>query len=149
VDELAARGNPGAGATITNVFDFDRNGLANAVDNLIARNNSGTLTKINISDPPAAPTSNDSLSVAIALSIRDPEDLKPVLGTPSDLGDKTIGAALATGSAPTITTEDVAASAVLAESDRYAEAGVIDDELLEELLAGLALSGRAGNGGTK
>ena len=56
-DELAARGNPGAGAAIGNLYDFDRNGIVNAVDSLTSRGNAGTLVKINIGTPPAAPQS--------------------------------------------------------------------------------------------
>ncbi len=57
-DEIATRGNPGFGAAITNLYDFDRSGLVSAVDSLISRNNLGTLTKINIAVPPAAPTAD-------------------------------------------------------------------------------------------
>jgi hypothetical protein len=74
LDELAARGNPGAGATVTNLFDFDRSGLVNAVDNLIARNNAGTLTKINISSPPAAPETTGDGGVALAVSVQSDSD---------------------------------------------------------------------------
>jgi hypothetical protein len=51
-DESAARGNLGAGASITNLFDFDRSGLVNTADVTATRNNLGTLAKI---DLPAAP----------------------------------------------------------------------------------------------
>jgi hypothetical protein len=86
LDELAARGNSGAGATITNLFDFDRSGLVSAVDNLISRNNIGTLTKINLSDPPAAPASSDA-AIALALAAATGESIAPapstVLPTPA------------------------------------------------------------------
>jgi hypothetical protein len=59
LDELAARGNHASGATITNLFDFDRSGLVTATDDLAARNNHGTLTKINLSAPPAAPLARE------------------------------------------------------------------------------------------
>src|SRR5262249_48695172 len=55
-DEIAARNNQGAGATITNLFDFDRSGTVTATDQIISRGNVGTLTKINIPSPPAAPS---------------------------------------------------------------------------------------------
>jgi PhoPQ-activated pathogenicity-related protein len=51
IDELAARNNPGAGATVTNLYDFDRSGVVNATDAITARNNSGTLTKVNLAAP--------------------------------------------------------------------------------------------------
>ena len=74
-DEIAARGNPGFGAAITNLYDFDRSGLVSAVDSLISRNNLGTLTKINIAGPPAAPTGlpasdDEALADAIAVALQ-------------------------------------------------------------------------------
>src|SRR5262249_1409260 len=42
-DEIAARNNQGAGAGITNLFDFDRSGEVSAVDQIIARGNVGFL----------------------------------------------------------------------------------------------------------
>ncbi|REK05549.1 MAG: hypothetical protein DWQ37_23880 [Planctomycetota bacterium] len=68
VDEIAARNNAGFGATVTNLFDFDRSGLVNAVDSISARNNSGLLTKINISDPPAAPAPSGAGDIALGLA---------------------------------------------------------------------------------
>jgi hypothetical protein len=68
-DELAARNNPGAGATITNLVDYDRSGIVSAVDSIAARNNSGTLTKINLTNPPAAPEGDGDAAVATALAI--------------------------------------------------------------------------------
>jgi hypothetical protein len=68
-DELAARNNPGAGATVTNLVDFDRSGIVNATDQIASRGNAGTLTKINITDPPAAPAGDGDSAVATALAI--------------------------------------------------------------------------------
>ena len=65
-DEIAARNNPGFGAAITNLFDFDRNGLVSAVDQIASRNNVGLLTKINITDPPASPLAADQSSLIAA-----------------------------------------------------------------------------------
>jgi hypothetical protein len=75
LDELAVRGNFGAGAGVTNLFDFDRNGLVSALDAILVRGNIGTLTKINVGDPPAAPQ-----GVALAPSaeaLRRPPDPQP------------------------------------------------------------------------
>ncbi|MEX0677546.1 MAG: proprotein convertase P-domain-containing protein [Pirellulales bacterium] len=59
-DEIAVRNNPGLGATIANQYDFDRNGVVNASDQIIARSNGGFITRINISSPPAAPEAGPS-----------------------------------------------------------------------------------------
>jgi hypothetical protein len=71
VDEIATRGNPGAGAAITNLFDFDRSGLVTATDNLIARGNAGTLTKINLAAPPPAPVAAGNFLPSQGLSERE------------------------------------------------------------------------------
>jgi len=53
-DELAARFAPGFNQPITSLVDFDRNGVVNAGDALIARNNVGVLLKLNLPGPAAA-----------------------------------------------------------------------------------------------
>jgi hypothetical protein len=63
VDENGAKTHSGA-ATITNVWDFDRSGLVSSVDSLAARFNSGTLLKINIANPPAAPEAAPAVAVS-------------------------------------------------------------------------------------
>ncbi|REK19312.1 MAG: hypothetical protein DWQ37_01595 [Planctomycetota bacterium] len=52
-DEIAARANPGFGVGVNNPWDYDRSGVVNAVDQIVARNNGGVLTKINLADAPA------------------------------------------------------------------------------------------------
>ena len=56
-DELAARFAPGANQSITSLVDFNRDGVVNAGDALIARNNGGFLLKLNLPAgmPAAAP----------------------------------------------------------------------------------------------
>src|SRR5262249_45230791 len=61
-DEIAARGNQGAGASVTNVFDFDKSGTVTATDQIISRGNVGSTAKINISSPPGAPQVDGSLA---------------------------------------------------------------------------------------
>ncbi|REK09042.1 MAG: hypothetical protein DWQ37_19480 [Planctomycetota bacterium] len=68
-DEIAARNHPGFAIPITNVLDYDRNGLVASVDQISSRNNIGVLTYINLSDPPAAPTATDGESAAIAYAL--------------------------------------------------------------------------------
>jgi len=47
-DELGARFNPGINQPVTSVFDFNRDGVVNAADQLIARNNAGLLLMIDV-----------------------------------------------------------------------------------------------------
>ncbi|REK17413.1 MAG: hypothetical protein DWQ37_06390 [Planctomycetota bacterium] len=81
-DEIAARNNAGFGSAITNLYDFDRTGLVNAVDQIAARNNGGFLTKINITDPPAAPAVSGGANRAnVAVALASPEPSIPGLAT--------------------------------------------------------------------
>ncbi|MEX0675432.1 MAG: hypothetical protein WD063_00055 [Pirellulales bacterium] len=70
-DEIGTRGNTGSGATVTNLYDFNKDGLVNASDQIIVRNNAGFTNRINISSPPAAPTSasDDSSGPAVAFAL--------------------------------------------------------------------------------
>lgn len=52
-DELAVRNASTANAAITSLLDFDRDGLVNIADALIARNNPGVLMKLNLPAPAA------------------------------------------------------------------------------------------------
>ena len=54
-DEVSARNNQGVGATITNIYDFDRNGIVQSADAVSSRNNAGATLKLNLGSPPAAP----------------------------------------------------------------------------------------------
>jgi len=56
IDEQSARAHFGGGATVTNLHDYDRSGVVSGADAQTARNNTGNLPKIAISNPPAAPT---------------------------------------------------------------------------------------------
>jgi|GEM_PF-5650061 len=75
-DELAARFNPGFNQPLTNPYDFDRNRAVNAGDQLIARNNTGLLIKLDLRSPAevaaenlAAAAIRDDSGVAFALAI--------------------------------------------------------------------------------
>jgi hypothetical protein len=70
-DELATRNNIGAGSLITNVFDFDRNGVVSALDPIISRGNAGTLTKINLTSPPASPVDEEGALADLALALAE------------------------------------------------------------------------------
>ncbi len=63
-DEITVRQNPGFGVGLSNSYDFDRNGLVNASDQIIARTNSGFLTRIDLSTP-AAPRRNPPVRLTI------------------------------------------------------------------------------------
>jgi ELWxxDGT repeat protein len=47
-DELGARFNPGINQPVTSIYDFNRDGVVNAADQLIARNNAGLLLMIDV-----------------------------------------------------------------------------------------------------
>ena len=51
-DDLDARNHPGV-ATITNIYDYNKDGFVNASDSLIARGNPGSIRFINIGNPPS------------------------------------------------------------------------------------------------
>ena len=83
-DEIHARSNGGFPAAVTNAFDFDRNGFVNASDQIIARVNGFFLTRINITNPPAAPAApatapatatDDGSSTAVASALAIDEAL--------------------------------------------------------------------------
>jgi hypothetical protein len=59
----------GAGATITNPYDFDRSGVVTSVDSLAARFNAGTVSKIAIGNPPSAPTAAPQAMIEAGLDI--------------------------------------------------------------------------------
>ena len=71
-DEIGVRLHGAYGVSITNVFDFDRNGLVNAADEILARINSGYLYKINVPGSPAplaAPAATPSAGEPSATSL--------------------------------------------------------------------------------
>jgi hypothetical protein len=74
-DETATRNNTGAGAAISNVFDHDRSGAVSMSDAIAARNNLGTLVKINLPAGPPAPemeTAAGQAQLAFALAVLRP-----------------------------------------------------------------------------
>ena len=136
-DEIAARNNAGFGSTITNLYDFDRSGLVNAVDQIAARNNGGLLTKINISDPPAAPALGELASVstsgavAVGLAVPAVETLESSVATVSTSSVST-APSVAVAEPLVVEVERPVANAVLAAAD--AALSDIDDDLLDAIL---------------
>ncbi len=71
VDEVRVRNNqPAMGLSVSNAYDFDKNGRLDAVDMILARNNIGMLSRIQIPTPPP-PSALDSGAVALALAAAD------------------------------------------------------------------------------
>lgn len=87
-DELGVRNNPAAlftNISITNVFDFNRDGAVNTTDALLARNNptnlGNALRLLNLSNPPAAPEAAPLIAPATqavisGLATADPKSLQ-------------------------------------------------------------------------
>ncbi len=65
-DELGARFNPGVNQPVTSVFDFNRDGVVNAADQLVARNNAGLLLMIEIDETLISDSFADALQLAAA-----------------------------------------------------------------------------------
>jgi ELWxxDGT repeat protein len=61
-DQVETRNNQGVALFTANPYDFDRDGLVSATDELIARNNIGFTLKIDLAAPPAAPMAAPSAS---------------------------------------------------------------------------------------
>jgi ELWxxDGT repeat protein len=53
-DQVATRWNQGIAFLVTNVFDFDRDGLVNATDEILTRDNQGYLPLLSSGAPPAS-----------------------------------------------------------------------------------------------
>jgi hypothetical protein len=143
LDEIATRGNAGAGATITNAFDFDRSGLVTAVDNLIARNNSGTLTKINVSNPPAAPQGAVAPSwgsVAMALNLDEAAATVPDSATHQLIaGELPARRTVARTNSASAGTEDIVGALLFESLEPWGAPTTVDDALIEDLLPRLRL----------
>ncbi len=77
VDEISARIHLAFGQSVTNIRDFDRNGLVNADDQIIARTNGGYLYMLSLAPSPVATASASAdeshAAVAAALALRDNE----------------------------------------------------------------------------
>jgi hypothetical protein len=133
LDELAARGNAGSGATVTNLFDFDRSGFVTAVDFVAARTNLGTLLKINLTNPPAVPeahTGNESHAIAAAMASVPAS--APASTRDRAILDLTDALALVDDdSSPAIAS---AASQAPSPAESHVERTLLDDALLDAVL---------------
>src|SRR5262249_55489569 len=138
-DEIAARNNQGAGGTVTNIFDFDRSGTVTASDQIISRNNVGTLTKINISSPPAAPQAmvasarGDGSGAAVASALTLQRSVSRPLEHPWVARRLASEDHVKRASPPSVWDRQAVFAAVN-ESD---EAFELDDELIEALVGRL------------
>jgi hypothetical protein len=142
-DEIAARGNHAAGATITNIYDFDRSGIVNATDDLAARNNHGTLTKINLSASPAAPESGDTEGndASIAAGLMFGDYLSEPLDADSAVAEEVFAVLPRQFLSGSHYTREIALElAIAAAAEQLEQPVVLGDDLLDELLAELVAS---------
>lgn len=130
-DELAARANPGINQGVTSLFDFDRNGVVNAGDQLTARMNFGFLTKIDI---PGAGMPLVANAVASALAIADRVDLAPTFVMREELPRKAQAASLPMAIASLSGHDQLVIELGFAVDQQLVEL-VVDDTLLDTLLA--------------
>jgi hypothetical protein len=68
-DALEARGNQSPFVSITNPYDFDRDAVVNATDELIARFDQNFMAALVLSNPPAAPEGADGSGSAVASAL--------------------------------------------------------------------------------
>ncbi|REK10225.1 MAG: hypothetical protein DWQ37_16585 [Planctomycetota bacterium] len=145
-DEIAARNNAGFGAAITNVFDFDRSGVVSAVDNIIARSNTGTLIKINLTDPPAAPQTaslaESTPAVAVALSMPVPTAAKDEPPAGSARAVLLAPRRRPSAAAPPLEQNGPAVDRALLSTDAVLASLELGNGLLDQLLADLRDSSR-------
>ncbi len=143
-DEIQARANGGALVPVTNPYDFNKDSFVNATDQIIARSNGFILTRINISNPPAAPVvapaaavvSDDGRSgIASALAVRQStlESLVRPSGARQEPGIRTNEPARSLAASGALA-GDAAEPAVLAPATFDVVVDVaLDDELLADL----------------
>ncbi|REK15742.1 MAG: hypothetical protein DWQ37_07955 [Planctomycetota bacterium] len=143
LDEIAARNNAGFGASITNVFDFDRSGLVNATDQIVARNNGGTLTKISITNPPAAPlpATGDGSAIGWSLALDSGteaahEAAPATVDSRLSAGGESIDDKANAGSLPMSAVVEVADALFAADSDGESIEWLLGDDeaLLDDLV---------------
>ncbi len=135
-DEIGARNNSGVGASVTNLYDYDRSGLVNAVDQIIARNNGGFLPKIDLGGGAAAPVAGGSTvdGSAVALALAAPTGDETVAAPPparSAPVEDAVESGMPEPSSGIPAIEDALPALALA-AEASAEWG-LDDDLLEAL----------------
>ncbi|REK09040.1 MAG: hypothetical protein DWQ37_19470 [Planctomycetota bacterium] len=132
LDEITVRTNMGFGASITNLLDFDRSGLVTAFDSVLSRNNLGALTKINLTNPPAAPSLDEGGAIALALAV--PATTPTAAGSEWSLplGEPTTAPTPAPESVPA--EPEVAAASSIESAASDVEQASLDIDLLDVLL---------------
>ena len=165
-DDLDARSHPGV-ATITNIYDYNKDGFVNASDSLIVRNGSGSVRFINIGNPPSAPDVDPSATPNAAPAMATSSGSSPDVGIATALSEMTgrttsgiqippwlanrlANINLNTGIAAT-TIHDFECAAegtgpaaklarrILVDADKIADALDLDDHLLDSVLTDLGL----------
>jgi hypothetical protein len=71
IDELGARAYPAINQDVASLYDFNRDGVVNINDQLVARFNPGLLTKIDLPGPFGSPMVANALASALAIGVRD------------------------------------------------------------------------------
>jgi len=139
-DELGARANPGIEQPLTNIYDFDRNGVVSASDQLLARANAGLLVRLNLTgnspaaEPAASKAGSDArraaVASALALLMASPETENPATQLSLTSSAKAAAAAEAMVAVPGLLESEVEASFAFESHVEVDE----PDELLAALL---------------
>jgi hypothetical protein len=146
-DAIEARNNQSPFAGITNPYDFDRDAVVNANDELAARFDQNFMAALVLSNPPAAPEAADGGSaegseaaVASALAVNSVLEIdeEPSLALRAGVAAAALevpSLALRVGMAAELLVDDESARLSVADDDaELAELG-LDDELLDALVA--------------
>ena len=149
-DQIAVRNATGPGKPITNTFDFNKDTLVSVADEIIARNNVGTLTRVINWVAPAAPVAEPALAteessddggsaVASALSMR-PKASAPKV--PGWITSRLASVDLNSGRIAQLFTKLAEVNtpgtrSLLLAANEVTDALDLDDSLLESLIDGL------------
>jgi hypothetical protein len=71
IDELGARAYPAINQDVASLYDFNRDGVVNINDQLVARFNPGLLTKIDLPGPFGSPMVANAMASALGIGVRD------------------------------------------------------------------------------
>ena len=141
-DEIAVRSaTPAFGLPVTNAFDFDKNGVLNANDQIISRSNVGFIFRLNVASPlltplPANAPGDASMAVATALSISSPpvpQQRSPRMSAEYPQVEAAAGPIARVAAHPAEVTTP-RSRAIVAAADELEFGPELDDELLSSLL---------------
>ncbi|MEX0679308.1 MAG: hypothetical protein WD063_19685 [Pirellulales bacterium] len=143
-DEIGARTHPGFLQPVTNVWDYNKDSIINAADQIIARGNGGFQIKINITGPPPpAPAAfgDDGSGSAVASALAAPSSA--TVEAPTWISTRLAGAEPSGHSTarivlPASVADNPRERSILAAADKIGEPSGMDDELLDSILADLS-----------